>query len=407
MASNPRPIPPELRPIVAAAEDYARRGWSVVPLKADKTPAVTAWRARQTERTPAENVAEWFGRVRNVAGVGIILGAVSGHLYVRDFDAPGAYERWAAAHPELAATLPTVRTPSGGAHVYGCWEGVRTVHEGDGELRGEGAYVVAPPSRHESGAVYAWLVPLPPGDVPTVDPTAAGLARSWAESAVVTERTERTENTESTERTETTERTEDTEETDAIGEVVEVRAQIESAIARTLPREFGRRNSHVFKLARALKAIPALGCIPPAKVRKLRPIVAEWHRRAGASILTTDFATTWGDFVHAWERVRWAEGADVLGDAIRAAEISPPPAWAAEYSPTCQLLGSLCRELQRRAGDAPFFLSCAKAGECLGVDRQIAFRWFKAFVADGALKLVSKGSLGTASRWRYIADDLH
>src|SRR6185295_16956899 len=246
-------------PIIVAAVEYAARGWSVIPVKGDKRPAVGAWRSAQTIAAKAGEVPDWFERVKSAAGVGIVLGAVSGGLWVRDFDDAGAYTRWAAEHPEMAMSLPTVRTRRGW-HVYGRWKGIRTATMTDGELRGEGAYIVAPPTRADTGTVYAWVVPLPTGDVPEVDPAAAGLAQGRKGKGCATERTERTERTETPERTERTEDTEDTEDTEAIGErwPAETERLILDVVTRTLPPGIGRRNLHLFKLARALKAIPAL-----------------------------------------------------------------------------------------------------------------------------------------------------
>ncbi|MCW5769164.1 MAG: bifunctional DNA primase/polymerase [Phycisphaeraceae bacterium] len=399
----------DLHAIVRAAEEYARRGWSVIPVRADKKPAIRSWKHLQSNAPKPEEVSAWFGRVKGCAGVGIVLGAVSGHLWVRDFDDPDLYSRWRDLHPDLATTLPTVRT-SRGLHVYGRWQGVPSLKCDGGELRSEGNYVVAPPSAHVSGTVYQWVVPLSSGEVPLCDPFAVGLAasQSLGARACATERTEKTERTEDTEKPERTEDTEATEDPEVIWGDAERRSTIESVIARTIPSGLGRRNEHIFRLARSLKAIEGLAAVSGPRVRLLRPIVKEWHRRAQSQILTKDLATTWGDFCHAWERVRFAVGADILGAAIADAESADPPTWAAEYSPACQLLASICRELQRRAGGAPFFLSAATAGRAVGVDKGTANRWLTAFMGDGAIVLVSKGSAqsGRASRYRYVASDL-
>lgn len=396
--------------VIAAATEYAARGWSVLPMKADKHPAVTTWKARQEIAAKPADVASWFTRAK-AHGVGIVLGAVSGHLWVRDFDDGNAYRRWAASHPELAATLPTVTT-SRGFHVYGCWKGIKTVTMPDGELRSNGVYVVAPPTRHASGVFYEWLVPVPAAGVPEVDPVAAGLTGGGSEPAAsATERTERTEAAESTERSEQSEVTEDTESTEAMSARLrnENRAAIESAIARTLPPAHGKRNAHVFRLARALKAIPALFAVPSHRTVVLRPIVKEWHERALVNILTKDWGTTWGDFGHAWAKVRTPEGADVLGGLLATARQATAPQWAADYSHSAKLLACLCRELQRYtdpSGKAPFFLSCVKTGECVGADKGTAWRWMTAFQTDGALVVSTLGKPGRATRWRYVARDL-
>jgi hypothetical protein len=394
--------------IMKTASDYARRGFSVIPIGRDKKPAM-AWKSAQIVAAKAEEVHDWFGRQRGLVGVGIVLGRISGGLYVRDFDVAESYQAWSRAHPELAKRLPTVQT-SRGFHVYARWDGVRTTTIGDGELRGEGAYVVAPPSPHASGVIYAWLVPLPEADLPECEPGAAGLARSWLVTADhATERTERTE-AQSNGDSRDTDETEDTEDTEAVLRAVlcENRRTIEDAIRRTVPKAPGLRNSHIFKFARAVRAIPGLPRIPVERIGELREVVREWWTLARPNMITKDFGTTWGDFVHAWPKVKFAEGEDVLGDAMRLARLATPPAWSADYGPEGQLLAALCRELQRKAGGKePFFLSCQTAGQCVGVDKRSAHRWFAGFVADKAIVEVRKGKIGTATRWKYVADDLH
>lgn len=387
---------------------YSKRGFSVIPVKNDKRPTVRTWKSAQGIAAKPDDVPGWFGRQHELAGVGIVLGAVSGGVYARDFDDAGAYGRWKAAHPDLAASLPTVRTARG-FHVYARWEGVGTTTFDDGELRGEGAYVVAPPSVNAAGHVYTWVVPLPEGEVSNVDPGPAGLARGLdgKSEGRATERTERTEKQRRGEHRDT-EDIEDMEDPKAIARGLQsARVQIEDAIRRTQPPEGGKRNYHVFKLARALKAIPGVREIPLAKIAALKPIVKEWHRLAAPKVFTKDFGTTWGDFAHAWENVRFPDGEDVLGAALEAAERADPPECSEGYAPAHRLLASLCRELQRGAGDKPFFLSAAKAGECVGADKGMASRWLRARVADGVLIMAVKPTQHRATRWRYVASDVH
>src|SRR5262249_18472565 len=135
-------------------------------------------------------------------------------------------------------------------------------------------------------------------DAPCADLLAAGACSA-------TERTERTE-------TQSHGETEDTKDTDAIGERwgVETQKQIHDAIRRTVPPAYGKRNYHIFKLCRALKAIPSVGKLKQAELLPLKAAVHEWHRLAKPNILTKDFGVTWGDFVYAWPRVKHAEGED-------------------------------------------------------------------------------------------------
>ncbi len=399
----------DLAAIIDAATDYARRGWSVIPVGLNKKPTLRAWKAQQSVRTDPKDVPAWFKKLRGVAGVGIILGEVSGGLYVRDFDEAAEYERWAKAYPQHAQTMPTVKTARG-FHVYGRWKGVKTKDFGTGELRSEGLYVCAPPSTHASGAVYSWLVPLPVGDVPDVDPKAAGLAQAWGETLqpCATERTERTERPrDGAHGADGANR--DTEHIEAISHTSfdeKTLAMVEDAINRTLPPMHGKRNKHVFRFARALKGIPALRDITRENLAILRPFVHEWFTRALPRIITKDFGTTWGEFGYGWGRVKFPEGEDAVAKALERAEGTEPPLWSKDYSSTHRLLASLCRELQRAARDGPFFLSNELAGDLLEVDKGTANRWFHAFINDGTLVIVEPPSTGKATRYRYVADDL-
>jgi hypothetical protein len=105
----------------------------------------------------------WFGPWSRADALAIVTGRVSGNLEVLDFDDPELYEPWADTVrgnvPDLWPRLAVVRTQSGGTHVYlRCADGI------DGnrklavdparpggkftliETRGEGGYVLAPPS---------------------------------------------------------------------------------------------------------------------------------------------------------------------------------------------------------------------------------------------------------------------
>ena len=72
-------------------------------------------------------------------------------------------------------------------------------------------------------------------------------------------------------------------------------------------------------------------------------------------------------------------------------------------------LVTLCRELQRHAGDGPFFLGCRTAGRLLDVDHATASRWLFLLKSEGVLLESEKGGKGRgryrATRYRYVAAD--
>jgi hypothetical protein len=156
--------------VEAAAREYLARGWSVIPLRpGDKRPTLK-WQAFQYRRAASEDLADWYGRWPQ-AGVAVVTGAVSG-LVVVDVDPKHGGEASLAelerSHGPLPATV-TARTGGGGRHLYFLHPGglVRNqVGLAPGiDLRGDGGYVVAPPSLHPRGGIYAWEAGLAPGEV--------------------------------------------------------------------------------------------------------------------------------------------------------------------------------------------------------------------------------------------------
>jgi bifunctional DNA primase/polymerase-like protein len=170
--------------VLFPALGYLQRGWSIIPIKAgEKKPALRTWKKYQDELPTEATVKRWFPKGTD-RGIGIICGPVSGNLVIRDFDEPGSYEKWKADYPELSRTLPTVATGRG-YHVYFRADIDKIKLQGDGELRG-GGYCLAPPSTHPNGKSYRWLIPLPDGVLPTIDPFSNGLA-NFTESTESTE----------------------------------------------------------------------------------------------------------------------------------------------------------------------------------------------------------------------------
>ncbi|MEA1674083.1 bifunctional DNA primase/polymerase [Nitrospirillum sp. BR 11163] len=157
-----------------AALEYALRGWRVFPCKrGEKVPATPNGCLDAT--CDPDQIKLWWG-ANPLLNIGIATGKESG-LWVVDLDVKaGEYD----GHETLRALceqhgpLPltaTQTTPSGGRHLLWAWPDFKVKNSAKKKLgagidtRGEGGYIVAPPSRHPNGGRYAWDKGSMPDDV--------------------------------------------------------------------------------------------------------------------------------------------------------------------------------------------------------------------------------------------------
>jgi len=146
-----------------AAADYRERGWSPIPIKArSKAPKLP----RDHSFLSRKATDEEFGRFDFRHNVGIVTGRVSGIIVVDDDD-DGETLRKNGWHIPATPTTKTrrghqfyLRYPEDGFPTFDV--------AGKLEVRGDGAYVVAPPSVHPSGTAYEWVIS--PDDARLADP---------------------------------------------------------------------------------------------------------------------------------------------------------------------------------------------------------------------------------------------
>ena len=133
------------------------KGFSVIPLKqGEKNPIIPSWKEYQTRRATEDELIEWFGE-DSKNNIGIVTGKVSG-IAVVDLDSEEAIR---FARENSFSKTPCVRTGKGYHLYYAYEEGIRNFQKRDDlpdiDLRGDGGYIVAPPSIHPSGRPYTWL----------------------------------------------------------------------------------------------------------------------------------------------------------------------------------------------------------------------------------------------------------
>jgi hypothetical protein len=153
-----------------------KRGWPVFPIY-EPNPDGTCTCGKPTCSSVAKHprtkngfkdattdigqITEW-GAEWPEANIGIRTGKES-DIVVIDVDIEGGgMESWEALRRQL--DLPDTMeamTGSGGLHVLFQYPGDRLIKNRQGirpgiDIRGEGGYIVAPPSRHASGGTYKW-----------------------------------------------------------------------------------------------------------------------------------------------------------------------------------------------------------------------------------------------------------
>lgn len=146
---------------------YAKEyGWAVFPVRQNKKP-YTPHGCKDAKKNPGA-IRSWWTKHPN-AGIGVATGSAS-NLIVIDLDIDdtkdlNGYEelrKWEKEHGELPETVTAI-TGRGGNHLYFHYEGSDIknragILEGV-DVRGEGGYVIAPPSPHPNGTEYAWELP--------------------------------------------------------------------------------------------------------------------------------------------------------------------------------------------------------------------------------------------------------
>ena len=117
-----------------------------------------AWEVAQQCIAPLNILKKWF---YNGAGIALVGGVVSHSLAYLDFDDLEGYRSWALDHKKQVNSTAVQKTAHG-YHVF-----IRTpdtkngnmYYKGQkmGQVKGEGGYVVCPPSWHPDGIQYRWL----------------------------------------------------------------------------------------------------------------------------------------------------------------------------------------------------------------------------------------------------------
>lgn len=168
-----------------AALAYARRGLAVFPLaERSKVPCI-AGGFKNATTDPAQIRAFWAHRPN--ANIGIATGGMSGGLVVIDCDYDEARGedgmRTVRSHEAAEGEFPDgacVTTPRGGEHIYLLADepfDCSTDSDWGVDIRGDGGYVVAPPSIHPNGGMYEWDMDIEDYGIPKANSSALSFIR--------------------------------------------------------------------------------------------------------------------------------------------------------------------------------------------------------------------------------------
>ena len=150
-----------------AALNYQHYGFSVIPIQSHEKKPLVQWERFQEQIATVRDIHEWEAKWPD-ANIGIVTGAISG-LMVIDLDTPEAKSDLKELVPGFDFTaVPRSRTGKGW-QLFFQHPGI-TISNRAGiipglDVRGDGGYVVAPPSMHPNGKTYKWDLPID-GELP-------------------------------------------------------------------------------------------------------------------------------------------------------------------------------------------------------------------------------------------------
>ena len=170
--------------ILKSALAYRQRNLSVIPVRPDKKPFIK-WEEYQKRIAEPDEIRGWFKKWPD-ANVGIVTGKISGNLGVIDIDDESGRQAVEELLPESYLT-PMAETPSEGEHIYTVMpEGITLSNNAKvipgTDFRGEGGFVVAPPSKGEKGS-YCWKPGLSLDDIAIAETPQAYIDRVQAGNA--------------------------------------------------------------------------------------------------------------------------------------------------------------------------------------------------------------------------------
>lgn len=171
-----------MKSCLEAAIEYATKyGWPVFPVSVETKHPLTP-HGHLDAKTDLGAIRHWWTKWPNAA-IAVPTGATSGFFVIdEDYDpdeGKNGYEAirdWSREHGEFPDTVQSI-TGRGGYHLYFKHPGFHVKTQVDViygvDVRGDGGYIILPPSRHKNGSYYEWEYGLE--DIPMAEANEAVL----------------------------------------------------------------------------------------------------------------------------------------------------------------------------------------------------------------------------------------
>lgn len=149
---------------LSEALKLTKHGWSIIPVGENKKPLIN-WNEYQQRQATEQEIRRWFSSWPK-ANIGVVTGKLS-NLLVLDLDAK---HNRSSKEFQIPVTICS-NTGGGGEHIFFQYPSFEVRNSagvilGLGvDIRGEGGYVVLPPSLHQSGKYYEWRESCSPFDL--------------------------------------------------------------------------------------------------------------------------------------------------------------------------------------------------------------------------------------------------
>lgn len=151
---------PKQNKLLQAALYYAEKlGMSIIPIQSNKKPYFP-WEPFQKDRASSGQITAWWGHYPN-AMIGMVTGEIS-DLVVIDLDiiTEEADHLLHELIPQIDQA-PITSTPKGGRHFFFKHPGIQVENNSriiqGADFRGDGGYVILPPSKNIEGKYYKWV----------------------------------------------------------------------------------------------------------------------------------------------------------------------------------------------------------------------------------------------------------